>query len=867
MRAARGVIALIAILALLCGAVFLAARPALLNWGSVARTGWGTDSFDQMGLTPGGLAAAADWREEGICLSFFTAGGERLGSWQVQLPDEETGGSIGAVYPMGEDRALLAVYSANAEHLTLYRVNRGGVPERLMREICRGTSSAERRNGTRLYAFSQDGDQVCFALLAEGEVRAYQCGMDTAGVVQTDAQARQDAGAAAVLPDGTLALGGDGWLVMDGSQAPADVSGQQVTYMTRTGPGLYYLDGSTLELWFTDFTGSDARMVLSLAQVLGERRLTAMAVTASGEALLLVDGHTLIQTGESGSVECTGLLYGSRGAAIACLAGIGAACLAAALVIWYLACGRRGARLPLAAYWGVVLAALVLAVFLALGEGIVRPEQSRTALSADRAAVESVVRLVRAQSDSGAEALPELAAQSLEAAQERFRNVSAMVAGRSGEGWETPDGIRGEAQPAFDAGLAARALESGSAGHREDGRLRVAIALEGEQVLFLCLDVQGGTPALLLSGMTAGAVLLVAVFLLILLVIGCRVRQLSRGMEMLSSDSWRRKPLKMRSGDEFEVMASSLNSLADALKRRDQERDAVARAYRRFVPERVLALLGKQTILDVDKNTFASRRMAVMMVRFVFPEPVYNASNSRLLFDSVNQVIERTASIAAQKNGTVFNFAYNGYDVVMPEDLPQVVSTAVAIQQEVLAFNETRSRDGLPTVEMHIALDVGDVMLGVVGDSSQMEPTTISTSFSTVRELIGLGGRLEAGVLCTEAIIAGAEHYGSRYLGKCWLDQEPVRVYEIFDGDSYGLRKGKESTQQRFSRGIFLLYSGEKTQAKRMFLELAHDNPGDGAARYYLYLADRMEQDPGQACNLNGFPADRRGGQLDVLEG
>ena len=199
----------------------------------------------------------------------------------------------------------------------------------------------------------------------------------------------------------------------------------------------------------------------------------------------------------------------------------------------------------------------------------------------------------------------------------------------------------------------------------------------------------------------------------------------------------------------------------------------------------------------------------------------------------------------------MFHFSYDGYDVVMENDSARVISTAVASQQEVLAFNEGRIRDGLPTVKFYIALDIGDVLLGVVGDSARMEPTTISTSFSVVRELVALSDRLEARILCTEALIEGAQDYGSRYLGKCWLDGEAIRVYEVFDGDEYGVRKGKAQTVSRFSQGVYALYSGETGQAKRIFLELVHDNPADGGARYYLYLADRMERDPALLCGLN----------------
>ena len=300
-------------------------------------------------------------------------------------------------------------------------------------------------------------------------------------------------------------------------------------------------------------------------------------------------------------------------------------------------------------------------------------------------------------------------------------------------------------------------------------------------------------------------------------------------------------------------------STADALDAQSRARDDLERAYRRFVPEQLLTLLGKQSIQQVDKSTFVSRRMAVMQVHFAFPEPLYTQqANSRLLFDSVNQVIERTSNLATRNGGTVFHFSYDGYDVVMENDSRKVISTAVAIQQEVLAFNEGRVREGMPTVRFHIALDVGDVLLGVVGDSARMEPTTISTSFSVVRELVGLSGRLEARILCTESVIDGAGEYGSRYLGKCWLDDEAIRVYEIFDGDDYSVRKSKSQTVGRFSQGVYALYSGETAQAKRIFLELVHNDPADGGARYYLYLADRMERDPELVCGLNPRRAEQR---------
>ena len=848
MRAIRRVVSFLAALLLLGCAVFLAARPALREWISVLQSGRGLDTYESLGASSGGMAAAADWTEAGVRLTCFSTQGEPMGQWTVQLPQEEAGGTIGAVYPVREDLAFLAVYDENAQHLTLYRATSGEQPERLLRETCRGASSAARRDGTRLYGFSQDGEEISFALLSDGEIQACRCGAESGGVEHTALETDGGASGAAVLPDGTLALGGEGWLTLGGEASSADLTGQTVGQLTRTGSGLYYVDTTTLRVWYADLTGSGARQVLSLAETVRGHRLTGWSLTAQG-ALLLLDGRTLYYVDESGAADRTELLCGSRAAAGARLAGTALGVLLAAVLLWYLACGARRGRMPLAVYWGGCLIALTLAAAVALQESVLLPAGRQTALESDRAAVEGVVRLSVTASDVTDPDLLEQLARAMEAGGQ-CRNIAGAAARQTESGWLTREGTLAVTEGGFDPSLADRAVEAGTAVHLENGTFQFALA-QGEWVLCLTMETDEAEDSALFRSVAAGLALVTAAAFLALLLVNRDVRRLAWGMEHLS-DSGRSGRLRLATGDELEGMASTLNSLAASLESRDREREALAQSYRRFVPEPVLGLLGKQSILEVDKNTFASRRMAVMMVWFTFPDPVYNSANSRLLFDSVNQVIERTASIAAQKGGTVFNYAYNGYDVVMEEDLRRVVSTAVAIQQEVLALNELRSREGLPAVTLRIALDVGDVLVGVVGDSTRMEPTTISSSFSTVRELIDLCGRLDAGILCTEAIIAGAEGYGSRYLGKCWMNQVPIRVYEIFDGDPYGIRKGKESTVRQFSRGVLQLYSGDTAEAKRIFLELAHDNPGDGGARYYLYLADRLDAQPDLPCGLNG---------------
>ena len=850
MNAPRKLIFFLSLLLLTAGLTVLLAGPAVEQYARVLADGRGTQDYEAVAVGADGLAAAAGWSDEGVVLRFFTTDGAAAGKWTAELPAEELGGTIAALYPCRTDLALLAVYGPDAETLTLYRVDADGGAERLLQETCRGTSSAARRDGTRLSVFSQSGDRVTFALLSGGEITAYACAADQGGLEEMGSGSGAGASSAAVLTDGTLAVGGQGSLTLDGRANPGVTGGQLVTHLTRTGVGLYFVDGADLSVYYSDLTGSSVRQVLELEEAVAGRQLSGLALTADGSALLLLDGSSLQLVGEHGAVELRGVLYPSAARSAAMLAVFAAVALAMAWLLWYAACGgrRRG---------GCLLAALALAGSLTLQYAIARPSAAQAEAESRAMAVDGVLQLALTENDLADEALPASLAAALERVHgSNFRSVSVTAAQRVDGRWYQADGSRAELAADFDAALA-EAAGDGLVWEQTGGRFRCCVR-SGDWAITVAAAAGDGARGGLATAAVACIVLMTAVAVLVLLGLGRSVRRLSAAAGTLTDGG---AVPRLRTGDELAGLAGALRSTAEALGRQQQAREELVRSYRRFVPEQLLTLLGKRSIQEVDKQTFASRRMAVMTVWFRFPDPVYtHADNNRLLFDSVNQVIEATASLATRGGGTVFHFAYDGYDVVMDLDGGRAISTAVAIQQEVLAFNEARARDGLPTVRFRIALDVGDMMIGVVGDSMRLEPTTISTSFTTVRTLVSLSNRLEAHILCTEAMIAGAGQYGSRYLGKCRLDSGDIRVYEIFDGDEYGVRKGKATTVQRFTQGVYALYSGETARAKRTFLELVHDHPADGAARYYLYLADRMEREPDLPCGLNLPGADGREG-------
>ncbi len=856
--------------------ILLGGGAALLFWElgaeclSILRTGRGSEEYVLTAAGGTGSFYALGWRGERLQLVRADASGRREELWTLTAAELPCQMHPAALYPASGGAVYLGVYDVGEDpvKLRLYRLSeQGAAAELLLSEPCRGTGLREQMDSVGLSAFSEVDSVVTFAVVRGDTAEFYQRISAAAGLEHLRTVSRPGLRTGLALSDGSLLLAGERGLERLGGEDAVLTEAGWAMSLTQAGTGVYYVDGASLEVFYSDLAGRRPMACLSLEKDAYDMdRCTDFSVTRNGDALLLMEGKDLLLDRGDSVVELTGALYRSRVQCGLILAGLVLGVLAASLVLWYAVCEERKFRLPLLVRWGgltAAAAALAVAVLLRWG---VRPAVERAAAREAFGLMGSTVSLALWEPQEGPEALGLQLERSLAELEEglyRDAAVSVYAPDENGcwileRGGGLPGGCRAELSPSFDRERAQQAAGTGSA---RWSRLRgrdarwVLYRSWGDRVLAvdvggsLLLDRVGAEYWRMSRGMEALAALLTALTLTVLALLTRGLRRVAGGMERIAAGE-RGVHLRLGGGDELASLAEDLNALSGALEGLERHQSELAQSYRRFVPERILSLLGKTSITQVDKQTFVTRDLTAMMLRFRLPPEVY-ARSGRELFDSVNEILERTAPIVTAQGGAVFNFAYDGYDAVFEQGSAAGVSTAVAVQQEILELNREREAAGKAPVVVHIALDKGSVMLGVVGDENQIEPASISSSFSTVRHLTALCGRLQAGILCTEAVIAGAGGYGSRYMGRCAGGGGYVRTYEIFDGDPYSVRKVKEASGDRFSQGVYALYSRDFSEAKRIFLGLVHANTGDGGARYYLYLADRLEKEPEAEISLD----------------
>ena len=854
-----GRVFLMMLLISVCLVALVAEKPIIESWNSLHNIS-DPCNWQCVGIGVGQVAAVAGWQDGALVLRYFTTEGELLKEQRIPMSEELDGSTITKLLPVQSGAAFLGIYGPNAEKLYLYRVQDRPEDytveaERMMALDCPGESFTERTSHIKFSELLYEDNVLSFAVWRDSALECYLCYME--GGVEKIGNAKCDPTrvlSVSTDQDGTLMTGGLGLLDLNGRVNETLAAGQAVTHLTPGRGGWYYIDAVEMDLCFVDADFGAAFRLATLDTSWGgvQRTLRSADLTHDESALLLLDGTVLTLTDAQGTRELQGILHPKAQALRWNYAKYAGLAIVLAALLWLLLCGiNRGYASIIVLRGSLFAAAAVLLLTLARYYVLIPTAQS-TAMRENETVVTSLLRSAHARDRLDDPDLADEISMKLEDTDAaRKGNVRAMLAAYRDGAWRTADGRCAVTENGFSPTLAEEATaEEGQVSSLKNGVLQCVYFADGR---VLCIRMEGivrEEENTLYYVLIAGVALLVIIMLLIQLSVRVDLRRISSRLEAISRGETPKR-LNLRTGDELESMASIVNSLAASLKTEEERKEEIEESYRRFVPEKVLALLGKQTVEEVDKTTFAARRMAVMSVWFQFPDAFYTDLNSsRLLFDSVNEVIERAASIASRKGGSAFHFSYYGFDIVMDED-GEAVSTAVAIQQEMLSFNEQRRLNGLPCVTLHIALDKGNVMLGIVGDNSKIEPTMISTCLSTTQELIQLSSRLKAGILCTEAIMSEQQGYGNRYMGKCNVGKQSVRVYEVFDGDEFNIRRGKAASLSEFSEGVFDVYGGDATKAKHTFLKLAHNYPLDGGARYYLYLADRMEHDPSLPCVLN----------------
>ena len=260
------------------------------------------------------------------------------------------------------------------------------------------------------------------------------------------------------------------------------------------------------------------------------------------------------------------------------------------------------------------------------------------------------------------------------------------------------------------------------------------------------------------------------------------------------------------------------------------------------MPHEFLRLLGVESIVDVQLGSGVQLTMSVLFADIRDFTHLAEGMSPQENFAFIGAYLQRVSPVIRAHGGFIDKYLGDGIMALFPGGADDAVQAAIALQQAVAAYNETRQAAQHQPIGVGIGVHTGRLMLGIVGEPERMDGTVTADAVNTAARLEGLTRRYDVGLIISEqtrqALVDPAA-YALRAIGRVQVKgkQQPIALYEVLDGTTVRERRRKIASQAEFGQGLVWYEQGHFAAAADCFAAaLAHD-PTDGPARLYATQA------------------------------
>jgi two-component system sensor histidine kinase ChiS len=301
----------------------------------------------------------------------------------------------------------------------------------------------------------------------------------------------------------------------------------------------------------------------------------------------------------------------------------------------------------------------------------------------------------------------------------------------------------------------------------------------------------------------------------------------------------------------------------EILEQRVQERTAelvaLNRSLERFVPQTMMAYLGKDSITDVELGDQVQREMTVLFSDIRGFTALSERMTPQENFNFLNDYLQQISPVIRENDGFIDKYVGDGLMAVFPQHPIDAVNSAIKMQRGLAKYNQKLTTEGKELIRIGIGINAGNVMLGVIGEEKRIQGTVISDAVNVASRLEGLTNRYDIGIAACQGAIMSLPDPDSvhfRFLDRVQAKGRMARmdVYEVFDGDPPDIIALKQQTKSEFEHGIKLYYDRSFSEAAKTFEQVLQVHPNDKVAHIHFTRANRYAAD--------GVPDDWNGVEL-----
>ncbi len=293
------------------------------------------------------------------------------------------------------------------------------------------------------------------------------------------------------------------------------------------------------------------------------------------------------------------------------------------------------------------------------------------------------------------------------------------------------------------------------------------------------------------------------------------------------------------------MSSSAFNqSQADATKSQEAINKIIA-AYSRFIPEKTLALLGKDAITDVALGDHLELTMSILFSDIRNFTSLSEAMTPPENFAFINSYLEYINPVITEHGGIIDKYIGDAIMVLFPRNADDALCCGINLLHHLDTYNQQRKSSGHPPIKIGVGINTGLMMLGVIGGKQHMESTVISDAVNLASRIESLTKNYKTPLLISEhtyySLRDQAEH-DIRFIDRVKVKGKShcQSVYEVFDADPPALQAGKRSIQYLFEEALAHYHLKKIPEAKQLLLECQQQVPDDTVVEVYLARCDKF---------------------------
>ncbi|MDA7502008.1 adenylate/guanylate cyclase domain-containing protein [Chitinophagales bacterium] len=299
-----------------------------------------------------------------------------------------------------------------------------------------------------------------------------------------------------------------------------------------------------------------------------------------------------------------------------------------------------------------------------------------------------------------------------------------------------------------------------------------------------------------------------------------------------------------------EVMRENQTALTDRLALEQQNSEQLAtinKATFKFVPQAFLQFLGKKNILETKLGDYVEKHVTVLFSDIRDYTSLSEQLSPKETFEFVTGFNQIMGPIIQKNNGFINQYLGDGIMAIFPKESDHALHAAIEMQLALRESNREREIQDKPQIKMGIGLHTGSLVMGIIGDSERFDAATISDTVNVSSRIESISKHFGSRILLSEESfekLQKKDDFNLRFLRQVIVKGKstPIALFECFDGDNNESKRLKKQQLDSFQLANRSYLKQDFEAAKKLFAELAAENPADKTVQLFLEHSKEAEE-------------------------